>query len=146
MQNLNRNSYISIQENAFENVVRKMPAILSRTQCGNGKSMVRQGDMTWTTDDSFHWSISASPGFSELNSLIKVFCKMHSPSSGWTARNRQQGSPCSLHWWLYWCRGCLRKTEQPRSGGNFLPLQTAGFPSWSSHGAAVPGTHEAIES
>ena len=31
--NWNRNSYIVIQENAFENVVRKMVAILSRPQC-----------------------------------------------------------------------------------------------------------------
>ena len=33
--NLNRNSYIFIQENALENVVRKMSAILSRPQCVN---------------------------------------------------------------------------------------------------------------
>ena len=33
--NLNRNSYIFIQENAFENVVRKMVAILSRLQFVN---------------------------------------------------------------------------------------------------------------
>ena len=31
--NLNQNSYIFIQENAFENVVWKMSAILSRPQC-----------------------------------------------------------------------------------------------------------------
>ena len=31
--NFNRNSYIFIQENAFENVVWKMAAILSRPQC-----------------------------------------------------------------------------------------------------------------
>ena len=31
--NLNRNSHISIQENAFDNVVWKFPAILSRPQC-----------------------------------------------------------------------------------------------------------------
>ena len=31
--NVNRNSYIFIQENPFENVVRKMAAILSRPQC-----------------------------------------------------------------------------------------------------------------
>ena len=31
--NFNRNSYISIQENAFENVVCEMVAILSRPQC-----------------------------------------------------------------------------------------------------------------
>ena len=29
------NSYIFIQENAFEDVVRKMAAILSRSQCAN---------------------------------------------------------------------------------------------------------------
>ena len=33
--NLNRNSFIFIQENAFENVVWKMTAILSRPQCVN---------------------------------------------------------------------------------------------------------------
>ena len=33
--NLKRNSYIFIQENAFENVVWKMAAILSRPQCVN---------------------------------------------------------------------------------------------------------------
>ena len=33
--NLNRNSYIFIQENAFENVVWKMAAILSRSQFVN---------------------------------------------------------------------------------------------------------------
>ena len=33
--NLNRNSYIFIQENALENVVWKMAAILSRPQCVN---------------------------------------------------------------------------------------------------------------
>ena len=33
--NLNRNSYIFIHENAFENVVWKMAAILSRPQCVN---------------------------------------------------------------------------------------------------------------
>ena len=33
--NLNRNLYIFIQENAFENVVWKMAAILSRPQCVN---------------------------------------------------------------------------------------------------------------
>ena len=33
--NLNRNSYIFIQENAFENVVWKMAAILSRPGCVN---------------------------------------------------------------------------------------------------------------
>ena len=33
--NMNRNSYIFIQENAFENVVWKMAAILSRPQCVN---------------------------------------------------------------------------------------------------------------
>ena len=33
--NLNRNSYIFIQENAFENVVWKMVAILSRLRCVN---------------------------------------------------------------------------------------------------------------
>ena len=33
--NFNRNSYIFIQENAFENVVWKMAAILSRPQCVN---------------------------------------------------------------------------------------------------------------
>ena len=31
--NLNQNSYIFIQENAFENVIRKMAAILSQPQC-----------------------------------------------------------------------------------------------------------------
>ena len=36
-QNLNQNSYIFIQENAFENVVWKMVAISSRPQCLNGK-------------------------------------------------------------------------------------------------------------
>ena len=30
-----RNSYILIQENAFENIVSKMAAILSRPQCVN---------------------------------------------------------------------------------------------------------------
>ena len=34
---INQNLYISIQENAFENVVRKIAAILSRPQCVNGK-------------------------------------------------------------------------------------------------------------
>ena len=33
---INRNSYIFIQENAFENVVWKIAAILSRPQCVNG--------------------------------------------------------------------------------------------------------------
>ena len=35
--NFNRNWYIFIQENAFENVVRKMAAILYRPQCGNSQ-------------------------------------------------------------------------------------------------------------
>ena len=39
--NLNRNSYIFIQENAFENVVWKMTAILSRPQCLNDKELDR---------------------------------------------------------------------------------------------------------
>ena len=34
--NINRNLYISIQENTFENVAWKMAAILSRPQCVNG--------------------------------------------------------------------------------------------------------------
>ena len=33
--NINKNSYIFIQENTFENVVRKMAALLSRPQCAN---------------------------------------------------------------------------------------------------------------
>ena len=36
--NVNRNSYIFIQENAFQNVVWKMAAILSRSQCVNWKN------------------------------------------------------------------------------------------------------------
>ena len=38
--NVNRNSYIFIQENPFENVVWKMAAILSRPQCVKGGSLV----------------------------------------------------------------------------------------------------------
>ena len=52
LANFNRNLYISIQENASENVVWKMASILSRPQCvqdnvsmSNGKSSFRkQGD------------------------------------------------------------------------------------------------------
>ena len=36
--NLNRKPYIFIQENAFENVVRKMVTILSRPKCVNGST------------------------------------------------------------------------------------------------------------
>ena len=37
MWNLKQNSYIFIQENAFENVVCEMAAILSRPQCVKDK-------------------------------------------------------------------------------------------------------------
>ena len=35
--NLKRNSYISIQENAFENIIWKIAAILSQLQCVKGE-------------------------------------------------------------------------------------------------------------
>ena len=38
--NFNRNSYIFIQENTFENVVRKMAAILSQPQCVSPASVI----------------------------------------------------------------------------------------------------------
>ena len=38
--NFGRNSYILIQQNAFENVVSKMVVILSRHQCVNGARMI----------------------------------------------------------------------------------------------------------
>ena len=38
--NVNRNSYIFIQENPFENVVWKMAAILSRPQCVKGNVII----------------------------------------------------------------------------------------------------------
>ena len=47
--NLNRNSYIFNQENAFENVVWKMVAILSRPQCVNDKTC------SWEWRISGHW-------------------------------------------------------------------------------------------
>ena len=44
--NFNRNLYIFTQETAFENVVRKIAAILSRPQCVNS---LRPGDIMWST-------------------------------------------------------------------------------------------------
>ena len=44
--NFNRNSYIFVQENAFQNVVWKKAAILSRPQCVN-----RQQVITWTDNN-----------------------------------------------------------------------------------------------
>ena len=40
--NLNRNLQIFIQENAFENVVLEMAAILSRPHCGSLEDLISQ--------------------------------------------------------------------------------------------------------
>ena len=51
-RNFNQNSYISNQEDPFENVVWKMKAILSRPRCGNVKS----DPMSWRHHGSFFLS------------------------------------------------------------------------------------------
>ena len=54
--NLKRNSYIFIQEKAFENVTWKIPAILSRPQCVN---VTLHGDQIY----GLHHSASYTPGY-----------------------------------------------------------------------------------
>ena len=46
--NINRNSYIFIQENVSENVVGKMAAMLSRPQCVNGLCLLVNGKTSLT--------------------------------------------------------------------------------------------------
>ena len=55
--NLNRNSYIFIQENAFENVVWEMVAILSRPQCVKSLATLSSFNESYIT-----YNISASLG------------------------------------------------------------------------------------
>ena len=45
--NINQNSYIFIQENAFENVVRKLAAILSLSQCVRYAQMCQVAPESW---------------------------------------------------------------------------------------------------
>ena len=64
--NLNQNSYIFIQENAFENAIWKMAAILSPPQC------------VYTSEQLFHYSQSKCSSISQLvGSLDTIRGKFH---------------------------------------------------------------------
>ena len=60
-RNINRNSYIFIQENTFENVVCEMSAILSRSQCSMPCLCLNCVNRTSTTMTLtyFSWNIAA---------------------------------------------------------------------------------------
>ena len=53
---VNQNLYIFIEENTFENIVWKMAAILSRSQCDNNSSSVHENVTTIVKNKSHHGS------------------------------------------------------------------------------------------
>ena len=80
--NLKRNSYIFIQENAFENVICEMAAILLRPQCVKDQSQL----LTWSWDpmryldtlQALHVEKYWSSGFSAQNhSNVKLWCSFN---------------------------------------------------------------------
>ena len=66
--NLKRNSYIFIQENAFENVVREMVAILSRLQWVDHS--------TTLTEEWSKYRLACRACFKNIAVLL-IFCKIH---------------------------------------------------------------------
>ena len=65
--NLNQNSYIFIRENAFENVIWKMAAILSRRQCVNGQRK-------FIISHFLHIVVSSVPADELLVALLRHLC------------------------------------------------------------------------
>ena len=70
---LNRNSYIFIQENAFENIIWKMTAILSRSQCVNISQPEQNG---WNFADYIFESIFMNENYCILSEMsLKLVLK-----------------------------------------------------------------------
>ena len=67
-----RNSYIFLNENAFENVC-EMSAIVSRPQYVNGLVQNRWQFITWTNDDTVHWCNMSQCVYKLIHELNRLF-------------------------------------------------------------------------
>ena len=83
--NFHRNSNIFIQENAFENLVRNMAAILSRPRCVKGKGLATQEpehqlSWYWTR---YPWTYFSVTGLNQLSFEPDVTCILTSRAFLW---------------------------------------------------------------
>ena len=112
--NLNRNSYIFIQEKAFGNVIWKMAAILSRPQCGNNPNRgISVSAALWYEYFNYWFHIVSPIMDSYIYTVITNLCSLwHHIYHGWSSRSGTQIRSLSWLWdgmvWKPFVRGIHR--------------------------------------